>query len=220
MSLTKIILWSSVGRKFVLALTGLALFLFVVVHLLGNLTLFLHDGSIFNKYAHTLQSMGGLLYIAEALLASLFLIHAIYATAVTLENRKARTTRYYKEGNAGKPSRKGFSSKTMIYTGALVLTFIIIHIKTLKYGPHYDGKGMRDLHKLISETFHNIWYVTGYGVAMIIFGFHLRHAFLSAFQTLGIENPRYTPALATLALLLSVVLAGGFLSIPVWVYFH
>lgn len=222
--ISKIILYTTIGRKILLAITGFFLFLFLVGHLLGNLPLVLNKPLLFNQYAHSLESMGMLLYIVEVLLVLTFLVHALDALFITLENRKARPIKYYKEVNAGKPSRKGISSTTMIYTGILVLVFLVIHIKTFKYGTHYTVPGseteMRDLHRLVVEVFHNGWFVLGYSVAMILLGLHLRHAFFSACQSLGIDHPHYTSKIEALGILLSFIIAGGFFIIPIWVYFH
>lgn len=217
-------IWSTIGRKIVLSLTGLALFLFLVTHLLGNFTLFIKDTSIFNIYADKLASLGPLLYLAEIMLVGAFLIHMFFAIAIVIENKRARGKGYYKTANAGKPSRKTIASATMIYSGIIIAIFLVVHIATFKYGAYYkttiDGKEVRDLYKLVSELFHNTWYMAGYVVAMIVLGFHLRHAFGSAFQSLGLDHDRYTPTIYNVALLSALVLSIGFLSIPLWIYFH
>ncbi|NUM35237.1 MAG: succinate dehydrogenase cytochrome b subunit [Candidatus Brocadiae bacterium] len=216
------ILWTTIGRKVLLALSGLALFFFLIFHLLGNFTLFVKDPGIFNQYAYTLERMGFILYVMEGLLILTFLVHILDAIFVTLENRKARSSSYYKEGNAGKPSRKSLSSKTMIYTGLLVFAFVVFHVKMFKYGAHYvaQNSNIRDLHRLVVECFKTDYIVISYCIAMILLGLHLRHAFFSAFQSLGIAHPKYTPYIEKLGILFAIAIAGGFLSIPVWIYFH
>lgn len=216
----KCILWTTIGRKILLALSGLALFFFLIFHLLGNLTLFMKNPDIFNQYARTLENMGILLYIAEGILILTFLVHIVDAILVTLENRKARSMPYYKEADAGKPSHKSLASKTMIYTGILVLIFMILHIKMFKFAssPACCGSKERNLYLIVSQAFTDPTIVAGYCLALIVLGFHLRHAFFSAFQSLGISHPRYTPYLDKLGIFLAFLIAGGFLSIPIWFF--
>ena len=231
-NLSKLVFWSSIGRKVVLALSGLAIFMFVFIHFLGNVTLFLNRPDLFNQYAYMLHRTGVLLYVAEIMLVSIFLVHVVYAVAVTLENWRARGTAYYQLRNAGKPSRKNIASKTMIYTGILISIFIGFHLVTFKYGPaekegyvyqvREEGKvvqEMRDVHRLVKETFKDKWFTILYVTAMLIMGFHLWHAFGSAFESLGFEHPFYTPVLFGLGILLTLMLAGGFIAIPIWIYF-
>ncbi|RMD91574.1 MAG: succinate dehydrogenase [Calditrichaeota bacterium] len=214
---------SSVGKKFVMAITGLAMIIFLIEHLSGNLLLFSKDPDPYNKYSHFLISFGWLLIVAELILLAFFIFHIISGISVFLSKRKARSEGYVKVASAGKPSKKNLSSVTMIYTGILMFIFIVIHLKTFKYGPHYtttiDGVQMRDLHKLVWEVFQNPVYVIWYVAAMIFLGFHLRHGFWSAFQSLGIYHPRYTPVIYTIGVLVAIILAVGFLGIPIWIYF-
>jgi succinate dehydrogenase / fumarate reductase cytochrome b subunit len=110
----------------------------------------------------------------------------------------------------------------MIYTGIVLFVFLVIHLKTFKFGPFYttdvDGVAMRDLHTLVWEVFQNPLYVVGYSLALILMGFHLRHGFWSAFQSLGVSHERYSPIIYTLGILTAVGLAVGFLGIPVYIY--
>jgi succinate dehydrogenase / fumarate reductase cytochrome b subunit len=111
----------------------------------------------------------------------------------------------------------------MILTGIVVLIFVGVHLKSFKYGPHYstevDGVVMRDLHRLVVQKFSRVEYVAGYVVAMVFLGFHLRHGFWSAFQSLGVHHPRFTPVIYGTGVVLAILLAAGFIVLPVWIFF-
>lgn len=218
---------SSVGKKIVMAFTGLSLVLFVVVHLIGNLKLLSSDPNSFNSYAHKLEGFGGLLYTAEIGLLLMYIIHFVLAVSVTIGKNNARPIGYYKKKGMGKPSRKSVSSSTMIYTGVALLIFTIIHLITFKFGPGIregyikviDGVAVRDLYRLVMEVFKSPWYVAFYTVAMALLGFHLRHGFWSAFQSMGASHPRYTPIIYGFGISIAIALAIGFLAIPILIYF-
>lgn len=215
--------WSSIGKKIIMALSGLFLILYLIIHLAGNLTILSGDPQLLNKYAHALESAGWILYIVEAILVAGFLIHIISGTAVWWENRKARPEGYVKHRSKGSPSRQTISSRTMIYTGAIILVFVIIHVRSFKYGdvPEtvIDGVAMRDFYSVVVRAFQDAWIVIGYVSVMVLLGFHLRHAFWSAFQSLGVMTPRLTPLVYSAGVILAIVLAVGFIFIPIWVFF-
>ena len=218
-------IWSTVGRKILLAVTGLCLFGFIIVHLVGNLLLFVGPEA-FNAYAHKLMSLGPLLYLAELILVAIFLIHIVTAIAVTWNNWKARPERYEKSKNQGDPSRMTLSSRTMIWTGLVLFVFLIVHLITFKYGPGVEegyvamlgGEQVRDLYRLVAEWFSNGLYVAYYVVSMGLLGFHLRHGFWSAIQSLGGFHPKLTPVAYSFGVAAAVVLAVGFLALPIWFY--
>jgi succinate dehydrogenase / fumarate reductase cytochrome b subunit len=209
-----------------MGLSGLALFAFVAVHLSENLILLVGTKTLYNQWTHTLESLGLLLYVIELGLVSVFAVHIVSGISVWLDKRRARPTAYVKVADAGGPSRKTLSSTTMIITGAVLLLFIIVHVKTFKYGPGIaegyvqtiHGLEVRDLHRLVLETFSREGYVIFYVSVMIFLGFHLRHGFWSAFQSLGAMNPRLTPVSYGLGVLLAIVIALGFIVLPVWIY--
>ncbi len=217
-------LWTSVGKKLIMGLTGLLLILFLIEHLIGNLLLLLPEKAPYNEYAHFLTSFGWLLIVAELILLAIFLAHVVSAVSVTLRNRQARPQRYVKLASAGPPSRKNVASMTMIYSGVILLIFVVIHLKTFKFGPYYpylseaDGVEMRDLYRLVAEVFSQPGYVIWYVVAMALLGFHLRHGFWSAFQSLGLYHPRWTPVIYTVGILVAIIIAVGFIGIPIWIY--
>jgi succinate dehydrogenase / fumarate reductase cytochrome b subunit len=213
--------WSSVGRKILNGLTGLLLSAFILVHLVENLLLFAGPEP-YNMYVHRLLSLGALIYVAEIILASIFVVHMASAVTVWLGKRRARPQRYAVRKSAGDPSRQTIFSPTMIYTGALLLVFLVLHLKTFKWGPHYeatyDGLVVRDLHRLVVEVFSSGGYFLWYELVMILLGFHLRHGFWSAFQSLGLEHPKYSPIIFTVGILFAIVIAIGFLAIPAWIF--
>jgi succinate dehydrogenase / fumarate reductase cytochrome b subunit len=229
MSLRSSKLGSSVAMKYYMAITGLGWFLFVVVHLMGNLLLLSSDPQIFNRYSSTLISLGLPLYLAELTLLVGLLVHVISAITVTVENWRARWKGYEVYQSRGAPSKKTISSSSMIYTGLVLAVFVPLHVYTLKYGPGIDqgyvavlsdGTRIRDLRRLVIEVFSNKWYVMWYVGAMVFLGFHLRHGFWSAFQSLGLFHPKLTSVAYALALVFAVLLAVGFIFIPLWVYFN
>ncbi len=222
------LLASSVFQKIVMAVTGLCLILFVLTHLSGNISLYFPEGTIFNKYADFLASFGMLLYAAEIGLLATFLIHIATAINIKLKNKTARPVDYKVYQSKGGPSKANLASRFMIVSGVVLLFFLILHIWQFKFGPGMaegyvatiDGKEVRDLHRLVTETFQNPIFVTIYVVCMILLGFHLRHGFWSAFQSLGMRNPSLHNILYKLALVLAILVSLGFLGIPVWIYLN
>lgn len=219
-------LWSSVGKKLITGLTGLLLSGFVVVHLIGNLTLLI-GGDAFNHYAHFLESLlhGWFIVVFEVGLIAILLSHAIAAVWVALlDKRRARPVGYRKQGNAGGASRKSLSSRSMIVTGPLILIFIVLHVRMFKFGPaaHIPipgGGEMRDIYALVVASFKSGW-ITAYYVAMMsILGLHLWHGIWSAFQSLGWTNDRILNPLRGAGIAFALLLAIGFLFLPIYIYF-
>jgi len=210
---------STVGSKLLVAVTGISLVGFLIGHLAGNLLVFLGPET-FNAYSHKLVS-NPLVYPAEAGLLLLFLLHAWKTIQLTLGSSKARPVAYAKKHRAGNTSRKSLASTTMIWSGLFLLVFVPIHIRTFKFGAYYDTHeaGVRNLYQLVIEIFSKPGYVAFYVVGMTIIGFHLWHGVSSAFQTMGADTPRFTPVIRRIGWTLAVVIAVGFMAIPVWVFF-
>jgi succinate dehydrogenase / fumarate reductase cytochrome b subunit len=221
-------LFSTVGRKLITAVTGLGFVFFVVVHLLENLLLFKNDATTFNEYVAFLHRFGGAITIAEICLAALILFHALNSLWIQKTNWFART-KGYRAGirTKGGESRLNVSSRTMWITGSLILGFLVLHIMQFRFGPgiqqgyvtSLNGEDALDLHRLVLETFRNPYFATIYMVAMLFVGFHVRHGFWSAFQSLGAMSSRWTKPMYFAGLVLGILLAVGFLMIPVWIYF-
>jgi succinate dehydrogenase / fumarate reductase, cytochrome b subunit len=222
---------STVGVKMLMAITGILFFLFLVFHLIGNLLLFVGPSTL-NGYSHWLI-VNPFIIPAEIGLLAIFVIHVFEAVANYLQNRRARPTPYYQpvrrifgRGWAGRPSRKSFSSTSMIVTGLITLIFVIVHIVQFKYGPDYpvtspsDGTpGVRDIYRLVLHQFSNGAIVIFYVFCLVVIGIHLWHGLTSALNSLGLDSPRYTPALLKIGRVVAVVMAGAFLSMPLWVFF-
>lgn len=218
---------SSIVKKLVNGATGLALVLFVVGHLGGNLTL-LAGADWFNAYAHHLEGLGPLLLVVEFGLLAVGLAHVVTAIQVrTVDQSRARPVANQLQASKGAPSRQGISSRSMLFTGVVLLAFVIGHVWQFKFGPGVaqgyvttvDGHAARDLYRLVAETFQQPVFVGLYVAVMGLLGVHLRHGFWSAFQSLGAINPRLRPVLQSAGLAFAVVMAFGFLMLPIFLYF-
>ena len=208
---------SSVGTKLLIGVTGLALFLYLILHIAGNALVFLGP-DVFNEYSHTLIS-NPLVPIIEIGLLVIFLIHIYKTVRMLLANRRARPVRYVRKKNAGAPSRKSLASTTMILSGLWLLLFVVIHVRTFKYGPEYEAAGgVRDLYRLEMENFGNPLTVAFYVLSMVIVGSHLWHGVSSAFQSLGADHPTWTPRILLAGKISAVVIATGFIVIAVWAF--
>ena len=213
---------SQVGRKILTGSTGIGLMIFIIGHLAGNLTLF-GDAQAFNEYTYALESMGVLLYIVEAGLAFFFLLHAYIGISIWWNRRKARPEGYEKYQTKGGPSHQSWASRSMIFTGIVLLVFLVIHIDTFKFGETAtvvnDGTQMRNLQALVVETFQNPIYAFGYTFVMILLGFHLKHGFWSAFTSLTMKHKKYSAGIYTVGIIFAILMAVGFLFIPLYIYF-
>lgn len=200
---------TSVGRKQLMAVTGLMLSGFLVTHLSGNMLLFLRDdGESFNAYAAWLTSQFWLVP-AEIGLVAVFLLHMFLAWTLTRMNRKARGLEYqYKEASGAT-----LASRTMILSGVLILVFIVIHLVNFKYADHHGTGG---LYGVVVGKLAQPSYSLYYMACMVILAFHIGHGIQSVFQTFGIFHPKHTPLIKKLCLLLAIVLSVGFASIPLW----
>lgn len=217
-------LTTSVGQKYITAVSGLALIGFVIAHLLGNLTLLAPSSGPFNTYAHKLQSLGPGLWVAEIGLIVLFGAHIINGILLKRMNSAARPERYgFTPRSKGGPSQSSPSSRNMIVSGMILLGFLILHIVQFRLGPGItqgyravlvDGQQARDLHRLVVETFQNPVYVLVYVGAMLFLWAHLRHGFWSAFQSLGASSDRSAARLRAVGILVAALLGVGFLAIP------
>jgi succinate dehydrogenase / fumarate reductase cytochrome b subunit len=247
---------SSLGKKLIMALTGLFLCTFIIVHVGGNLFLFKNDdGYGFNVYANFLTHFPPIEVIAYLLYFSI-LLHAVYGLVVTINNRKARPVAY---ASAPK-SPASWSSKNMGLLGAILFFFIVVHMKDFWYNYKYthnvgykeyrtdvlsnvttvtdftptdpafehssttEGNveivRVKDIHALVSTSFHNVWYLILYVIAMGTLSFHLLHGFQSAFQTLGWTHRKYSPVVKFIGTwFFAVIIPAAFALMPIVYYF-
>lgn len=207
---------SSIGKKIMVALAGVLLCGFLVTHLLGNLLMFVGiNGEAFNHYAEALEH-NPFLPVAEIGLVVLFLLHIVLSVRATLINLSARPVGYevYKGKGARTPG-----SRTMAWTGVLILSFLIIHVGTFKY----DIGGLKgtDLFAHVLGWFSNPLYAAFYVLAVAGVGLHLSHGVQSAIQTFGLNHPKYTPLLKKAGLAFAFLIFAGFASLPVYFgFFH
>ena len=210
---------SSVGSKILIGLTGLLLFGFLLSHLAGNLTL-LGGPTAFNAYTEKMASFGPLLWVAEAGLVAIFLVHVVKTMLNYRRNAAARPAAYREKRWAGHTSRKSWASTSMAITGLVILVFVISHVKMFKFGAWYvdAATGGRDLFRLVAEIFSNPVYVVAYVLTMGLIGLHLSHGLSSAVQSLGLSNQRIGRGLVLGGRVLAAILAGGFAMLPLYMY--
>lgn len=210
---------ASVGKKVLMAVSGAMFVLFVIVHLLGNLQIFIGQEQL-NKYAETLQHMGALKWGFRLFLFIFFFIHIWKGIVLWLENKKARPVGYQKDETL----EASIASRTMIYTGAMILCFVayhLLHFTMIVTNPEYHNlplaDGRFDVYTMVILGFQKIPIAVAYMAAMILLAFHLSHAISSMFQTMGLNNPTIEPKLKTVANLIAIVVCLGYLSIPIGV---
>jgi len=216
---------SSIGKKVMMSLAGLFLVVFLLVHLAINLTLIFSDSrEPFNKAAHFMAT-NAVVVILEVILFGGFLLHMIYGVIIQVQNWYARPLRYQKENY----SHTSFFSKFMIHTAAIITVFLVIHLMDFYFNAKifgnvprviYDGKEFNDLGILVIEKFKIGWYVI-FNIACFLFlAFHLLHGFQSAFQSLGLNHPFYSPVIRVTGIIYTVVVTAGFILIPIYIYFR
>ena len=210
---------SSVGTKILIGVTGLALFIYLLIHITGNLLVFFGP-AVFNRYAYVMEVGNPLLPIIELGLLLVFVMHVYKTVTMFLGNQTARPVRYAQKKYAGAPSRKSLASSTMIVSGLWLLLFIVIHVKAFRFSPEYEWPaGGRDLYRQEMETFANPLMVGFYVLSMVVVGSHLWHGISSSFQSLGADNPKWTPRVLVLGKVVAVALAGAFIVIALWAHF-
>jgi len=207
---------TSIGKKQVQGVAGLLLCGFLVVHLLGNLQLLIDDrGAVFNAYAANLASLGVGLYFAEAGLSAVFLIHLGIGIWLWLENRRARPRGYAVSARSGAGATT--ASRTMIWTGIVILIFLIVHLWMFKFSG-FEEKTFGLYQVVVEELATPFWAIT-YVAVFVLLGLHLSHAVQSAFQTLGLNHPRYTPVIKTIGSVFAWAIAAGYGALALWIFF-
>jgi succinate dehydrogenase / fumarate reductase cytochrome b subunit len=203
--------------KLLIGITGLALVLYLLIHVVGNLMI-LGGPAFYNKYAYTLES-NPLLPVIEIGLLLVFAIHIYKALAMFFGNQQARPVRYVQKKNAGAPSRKSFASSTMIVSGLWLLVFLVVHVQAFRFGTEYEwAAGGRDLYRQEMDNLSNPLIVLFYVLSMVVVGSHLWHGASSALQSLGFDSPKWTPRFRMLGRIFAVGVAGAFIVIAVWVF--
>ena len=208
---------SSIGKKFIMAITGLLLLTFLVIHLINNLLLFLGP-EIFNENVARLEAIKPLVRVIEIALALIFIFHIYNALKLYVENKKANPQKYAIDASS---KNSTFYSRYMTVTGVIILVFLIVHLGTFwrsfNFGTH-PTDGSHPFYGIIQDAFADPFISIFYIVAMLILGFHLNHAFQSAFQTFGWESKKFTPLVKKIGNLIAIVMTIGFASIPVFFY--
>jgi len=214
---------SPIGKKLITGMTGLGLVFFILIHMVGNL-IFFSGPSAYNRYAHFIERLGPALWLFESLLLVGVLLHAWIGLRMSWNNLNARSEPYTQYQSMGRPSFQSLSSRTMAVTGPILLIFLISHLLSFKYGTYYttviDGVEMRDLAQLLLEKFQNPLYTGGYVGVMAVLSLHLRHGVWSALQSLGLMKRTVAWTLYTLGLVVALLIAMGFIALPLAIYFH
>ncbi|HKF42023.1 MAG TPA: succinate dehydrogenase cytochrome b subunit [Thermoanaerobaculia bacterium] len=212
MSQAPTFLGSSIGKKVVMALTGVILFGYVLGHMIGNLQVYLGPEAL-NHYAVVLRQIfhGWALWIVRVLMLVAVGLHIWAATALTLESRRARRVGYGEQ----KWKESTYASRTMRWGGVIIGLFVVFHILNLTTGTVHPGFVEGDVYHNFVAAFRNVPTSIVYMIAMIALGLHLRHGVWSMFQTLGVSHPRYIAMAKAAALLFAVIIVAGNLSFPI-----
>ena len=215
---------NSLARKNLMALTGLFLCFFLVIHLAGNLQLLLPVERAHLQYNHysELLSHNYLIKAISYILYASILVHLIDSILLTLRARAARGAVGYAYDRRGVASV--WYSRSMFVLGALILVFLVIHLANFWYPYKFgavpmDAAGRKDIYLMVVSVYQEWWYVVIYVVSLLVLGFHLLHGFKSAFQTLGLYHHRYGRWLLWAGYAYTFLITLGFIIIPLWVFF-
>jgi succinate dehydrogenase / fumarate reductase cytochrome b subunit len=205
-----------------MALTGLFLILFLLVHLIGNLQLLKNDGGeAFNIYAQFMTS-NPLIKTVSYVNYTFIILHVVWAIILSRRNRIARGSKGY----AINKNSSEWTSRNMGILGTFIFIFLVIHLKGFWYEMHwggiavenYDGKEVKDLYAVVAAAYSQVWYVAVYVVSMLLLSFHLWHGFASAFQTLGLNHTKYNPIIKFVGRAFAIVVPVGFALIPILMF--
>jgi len=221
MNSTKSYINTSVGKKIIMAVTGLLLYGFVIMHMLGNLQVFAGPEKL-NAYAKFLQDLGGLLWVARLGLLAAVCAHIFVAVKITLENKAARPVPYFNQ----QTQVASYASRTMKYSGLIVFAFLVYHLLHFTLGvtdpvAHSlkDSLGRHDVYGMVIAGFSNPLVSGSYIISMALLCMHLSHGFFSLFQTLGINQPEYDAKLKLVSNLIALGIFAGNSSMPLAVLF-
>jgi succinate dehydrogenase / fumarate reductase, cytochrome b subunit len=213
---------STLGKKYIMAVTGVMLFLFVITHLIGNLQIFLGPDTI-NEYGRFLHTKPAMVWAARLGLLGLVALHIWSAVTLAARNRAARASSY----GSYQVVASSYASRTMLMSGLIVLAFIVYHLLHFTvqaqainltgqdFSTFQDSLGRHDIHRMMVVGFSNVWvsgfYVLGVGLLCL----HLSHGVSSMFQSLGLRNRAYSKMIDGMALGMAIFLFLGYISIPV-----
>lgn len=207
---------SSIGSKVIMALTGVGLVLFLIVHMAGNLQMFIGQNAM-NNYAVALRKFGPLLWVIRLGLFAIFLAHAVYAIRLKLQNRAARPQRYAFSNTV----RATLASRTMVISGLIIFAFAVYHLLHFTFGVtdprnfHLtDAQGRQDVYNMVVYGFQNLFVSGFYILAMVLLFSHLSHGASSFFQSMGWRHPRFDALIEKLGPALAWLLCLGFVAIP------
>lgn len=208
---------TSVGKKYIMALSGMVWAGFVFAHMAGNLLIFVGPDA-YNKYGHALTS-GYFIYAAETVLVLSLFTHIFCAVSLTRENRAARGGQRYAISPNGTKGTT-LASRTMAIQGSIILVFLINHLITFKFGHIYidQNSNMRDLYRLLIENFRKPEYVAWYVLSLTLLAGHLSHGIGSIFQSLGLRSDKYAGAFKKIGWVYAAVVVIGFLSQPIYIF--
>lgn len=212
---------SSIGRKIIMSVTGLFLCSFLVVHLVGNLQLFKDDNGVaFNAYSE-FMGHNPVIRTVEWVLVLGFVFHIYQGLALAAKNRAARGSNYVSDHIE---QNSKWYSRSMALLGSIVLFFLVVHLYNFLGSLRFtdvprDANGNEDAYGLVVQAFRNPFYVALYVVAQVALCYHLLHGFQSAFQTLGLNHRKYTPAIKALGFGFSIIVCALFAAMPVYFFF-
>jgi len=201
---------ASIGKKFVMAVTGFLLYGFVILHLIGNLQVYLGPEKL-NAYGRALREMGALLWVARAALLAAVIAHIVAAFQLWRVNRAARPVRY----RSLVAVESSYASRTMLWSGPVIAVFIVYHLMHFTFGnAHPDFRHDLDVYRNVVTGFRQAPAALFYMFTMLLVGLHLNHGVWSMFQSVGVSHPRYTPWLKRLARFSALFIVVGNISIP------
>ena len=208
---------SSIGKKVIMAVTGILLLLFLVVHLINNLLLFAGP-DVFNENVARLEAIKPLIRVVEVILLLIFVFHIYNAIKLYFENKKANPQKYAVNANK---ENSTFYSRFMTASGIIILVFLVMHIgyfwRLYNFGPH-PADGSLPYYAIVQDAFSNLFLSIFYIIVMVVVGFHLNHAFQSSFQTMGWEHKKFTPLVKKIGSIIAIIMTAGFSAIPIYFY--
>jgi succinate dehydrogenase / fumarate reductase cytochrome b subunit len=218
MSAFSFLLKSSIGKKIIMGLTGLFLITFLIVHCTVNAMIFVNDGGVLFNEAAEFMGTNVVIRTMEIVLFLGILLHIFQGLYLVFENRRARPVQY--AVNGGKANSTWYS-RSMGLLGTLLLMFLIIHLRHFWYVSRLTDEitgGSSTLFEEMKEVFSVTWVVVVYVLAMFSLAYHLMHGFQSAFQTLGLNHKKYTPAIKAIGFWFSIIVSFIFAMMPIAIF--